>query len=83
MQDRGQLAGAEVGAEVAADLADRVDDLLADLLRDLGELLVGAVAEVGRARDRIEERLALRVVVWLGLVGHWATRDCGTHPARI
>ena len=56
VQDCGQLAGAEVGAEVAADLADRVDDLLADLLRDLRKLLVGAVAEVGRARDRIEER---------------------------
>jgi hypothetical protein len=55
VQHRRQLAGAEVGAEVAADLADHVDHQLAHLLGDLGELLVGAAAEVGGAGNLSEQ----------------------------
>ena len=82
VQHGGQLAGAEVGAEVAADLADHVDDQLAHLLRDLGQLLVGAAAEIGGAGDRVEQA---RVVVGPSLIGPQivAAVDAGLSAWRV
>jgi hypothetical protein len=55
MQRDRQLDGAEVRRQMAAGLRDRLDDELAQLARQLPEGATVEPAQVGRARDRVEQ----------------------------